>query len=116
MRTGIRLSLIIQHSYRLTLNSKKTTPSERRKSNIESLVETEAGAGREVVTLECNASAETEHADDVVEVVHDQVEGVAGTDHRELATTGEDWYKKDCGFETNRRFQTEPPLRLLRGS
>ena len=54
--------------------------------NTESLAETETGADREAVTLNCSASA----ADGVVGVVHDQVEGVADTDHKELDTTGVD--------------------------
>ena len=80
----------------------------------ESLEETDTGAGRDAVTLECSASADTEVADGVVEVVHDQVdEGVADTDQDELATT--EFVKNDCGFETNIHFQTEPPRCWLRG-
>jgi hypothetical protein len=60
------------------------------------------------VTLDCNASAETETADGVLEVAHDQVEGVIDVSHGEFATTEGDCVKK--GFVTNRCFQTEAPL------
>ena len=51
--------------------------------NTESLAETETGAGREAVTIDCSASAETLVDDGVVGVVHDQLEVFTDTDQKD---------------------------------